>query len=83
MHVDVFAGCDLVIEAVFEEMDVKKEVFAELERVVSPECVIATNTSSLSVTEISTASSVCVASSSTGGTSTSNFGNSIAAAPSS
>ena len=50
---DVFAGCDLVLEAVFEEMAVKKEVFAELERVVSPECVLATNTSSLSVTEMS------------------------------
>jgi 3-hydroxyacyl-CoA dehydrogenase/enoyl-CoA hydratase/carnithine racemase len=49
---DVFAGCDLVIEAVFEEMAVKKEVFAELERVVSPECVLATNTSSLSVTDM-------------------------------
>jgi 3-hydroxyacyl-CoA dehydrogenase/enoyl-CoA hydratase/carnithine racemase len=48
----VFAGCDLVIEAVFEEMAVKKEVFAELERVVSPECVLATNTSSLSITEM-------------------------------
>jgi 3-hydroxyacyl-CoA dehydrogenase/enoyl-CoA hydratase/carnithine racemase len=49
----VFAGCDLVLEAVFEEMNVKKEVFAELERVVSPECVLATNTSSLSVAEMS------------------------------
>jgi 3-hydroxyacyl-CoA dehydrogenase len=49
---DVFAGCDLVIEAVFEEMAVKKDVFAQLERVVSPECVLATNTSSLSVTEM-------------------------------
>ena len=48
----VFAGCDLVLEAVFEEMSVKKEVFAELERVVSPECVLATNTSSLSVTKM-------------------------------
>ncbi|HEX4747469.1 MAG TPA: 3-hydroxyacyl-CoA dehydrogenase NAD-binding domain-containing protein [Gaiellaceae bacterium] len=47
---NVFAGCDLVLEAVFEEMAVKKEVFAELEKVVSPECVLATNTSSLSVT---------------------------------
>jgi 3-hydroxyacyl-CoA dehydrogenase/enoyl-CoA hydratase/carnithine racemase len=50
---DVFAGCDLVLEAVFEEPAVKREVFAELERVVSPECVLATNTSSLSVTEMS------------------------------
>jgi len=41
-----------VLEAVFEEMAVKKEVFAELERVVSSECVLATNTSSLSVTEL-------------------------------
>src|SRR4029078_62070 len=52
---DVFSGCDLVLEAVFEEMDVKKEVFTELERVVSPECGLATNTSSLSVTEMSSA----------------------------
>jgi 3-hydroxyacyl-CoA dehydrogenase/enoyl-CoA hydratase/carnithine racemase len=49
---EVFSGCDLVVEAVFEELTVKKEVFAELERVVSPECVLATNTSSLSVTEL-------------------------------
>jgi 3-hydroxyacyl-CoA dehydrogenase/enoyl-CoA hydratase/carnithine racemase len=49
---DVFSGCDLVLEAVFEEMAVKKEVFAELEQVVSPECVLATNTSALSVTEM-------------------------------
>jgi 3-hydroxyacyl-CoA dehydrogenase/enoyl-CoA hydratase/carnithine racemase len=48
----LFAGCDLVIEAVFEELEVKKEVFAELERVVSPECLLATNTSSLSITEM-------------------------------
>jgi 3-hydroxyacyl-CoA dehydrogenase/enoyl-CoA hydratase/carnithine racemase len=49
---EAFEGCDLVLEAVFEEIAVKKEVFAELERVVSPECVLATNTSSLSVTEM-------------------------------
>ena len=49
---EVFSGCDLVLEAVFEEMSVKKDVFSELERVVSPECVLATNTSSLSVTEM-------------------------------
>jgi 3-hydroxyacyl-CoA dehydrogenase/enoyl-CoA hydratase/carnithine racemase len=52
---DVFAGCDLVLEAAFEEMAVKKEVFAELERVVTRECVLATNTSSLSVTEMGAA----------------------------
>jgi 3-hydroxyacyl-CoA dehydrogenase/enoyl-CoA hydratase/carnithine racemase len=49
---EIFAGCDLVLEAVFEEMAVKKDVFAELERVVSAECVLATNTSSLSVTRM-------------------------------
>jgi 3-hydroxyacyl-CoA dehydrogenase len=41
-----------VLEAVFEEMKVKQQVFAELEEIVSAECVLATNTSSLSVTEM-------------------------------
>jgi 3-hydroxyacyl-CoA dehydrogenase/enoyl-CoA hydratase/carnithine racemase len=49
---DGFAGCDLVLEAVFEELGVKKQVFAEIEAVVGPGCVLATNTSSLSVTEM-------------------------------
>jgi 3-hydroxyacyl-CoA dehydrogenase/enoyl-CoA hydratase/carnithine racemase len=49
---DGFADCDLVVEAVFEQLDVKKQVFAELEAVVSPDCVLATNTSALSVTEM-------------------------------
>jgi 3-hydroxyacyl-CoA dehydrogenase/enoyl-CoA hydratase/carnithine racemase len=44
-----FAGCDLVLEAVFEELAVKQQVFSELEQVVAAECVLATNTSSLSV----------------------------------
>jgi 3-hydroxyacyl-CoA dehydrogenase/enoyl-CoA hydratase/carnithine racemase len=47
---EAFAGCDLVLEAVFEELQVKREVLAELERVVAAGCVLATNTSSLSVT---------------------------------
>lgn len=47
-----FADADFVIEAVFEEMSVKKQVFAAAEAVVSPECVLATNTSSLSITEM-------------------------------
>ena len=47
-----FADADFVIEAVFEDLGVKKQVFAELEKVVSPETVLATNTSSLSVTEM-------------------------------
>ncbi|WP_343450187.1 3-hydroxyacyl-CoA dehydrogenase NAD-binding domain-containing protein [Micromonospora oryzae] len=45
-----FADADFVIEAVFEDLDVKKQVWAELEKIVSPEAVLATNTSSLSVT---------------------------------
>ena len=46
----VFADADFVVEAVFEDLAVKQQVFAELENVVSPTCVLATNTSSLSVT---------------------------------
>jgi 3-hydroxyacyl-CoA dehydrogenase/enoyl-CoA hydratase/carnithine racemase len=46
----IFADASLVIEAVFEELAVKKQVWAELEKIVSAECVLATNTSSLSVT---------------------------------
>ena len=49
---EAFADADFVIEAVFEEMKVKQQVFREVEAVVSPECVLATNTSSLSVTEM-------------------------------
>ena len=45
-----FADADLVIEAVFEDLAVKHEVFSGLERIVPPTCVLATNTSSLSVT---------------------------------
>ncbi|WP_433431183.1 3-hydroxyacyl-CoA dehydrogenase NAD-binding domain-containing protein [Nonomuraea sp. CA-141351] len=49
---DAFADADFVIEAVFEDLAVKKQVFAEVEAVVSAECVLATNTSSLSLTEM-------------------------------
>jgi 3-hydroxyacyl-CoA dehydrogenase/enoyl-CoA hydratase/carnithine racemase len=47
---DGFAGADFVIEAVFEELAVKRQVFAEVEAVVADTCVLATNTSSLPVT---------------------------------
>ena len=47
-----FADADFVIEAVFEELSVKQQVFAEVEEHVSAECVLATNTSSLSVTDM-------------------------------
>ncbi|MET4157939.1 3-hydroxyacyl-CoA dehydrogenase NAD-binding domain-containing protein [Agromyces sp. PvR057] len=47
-----FADCDWVIEAVFEELEIKQAVFAEVEQFISPEAVLATNTSSLSVEQI-------------------------------
>jgi len=47
-----FADADVVIEAVFEDLAVKQQVLAELEAVVRPDCVLLTNTSSLSVTEM-------------------------------
>lgn len=47
-----FADADWVIEAVFEELSVKQDVFADFEKIVSPEAVLATNTSSLSVDQI-------------------------------
>ena len=47
-----FADCDWVIEAVFEELEIKQDVFAEIEQFISPEAVLATNTSSLSVEQI-------------------------------
>jgi 3-hydroxyacyl-CoA dehydrogenase/enoyl-CoA hydratase/carnithine racemase len=49
---EIFADCDLVLEAVVEEPAVKQEVFAELRKVVRPDCLLATNTSSLSVAEM-------------------------------
>ncbi|MEU8105328.1 3-hydroxyacyl-CoA dehydrogenase NAD-binding domain-containing protein [Nonomuraea muscovyensis] len=49
---DAFADADFVIEAVFEDMAVKKKVFAEVEAVVPDGCTLATNTSSLSLTEM-------------------------------
>ena len=48
-----FAGCDFIIEAIFEELSLKQELFKKLESIVSPECVLATNTSSLSVERMS------------------------------
>ncbi|ADG74621.1 3-hydroxyacyl-CoA dehydrogenase NAD-binding protein [Cellulomonas flavigena DSM 20109] len=51
-HIGVFAGCDLVIEAVTEVLDLKKRVFAELEGVIAPDAILATNTSALSITRM-------------------------------
>src|SRR3989440_3671345 len=49
------ADCDLVIEAVLEELDLKGQVFTELDRIARPDAVLATNTSALSVSEIAEA----------------------------
>jgi 3-hydroxybutyryl-CoA dehydrogenase len=52
---DAVAGCGLVVEAVPEHLDLKKDIFAALDRIVGPDAVLATNTSSLAVTEIAVA----------------------------
>ena len=49
------AGCDLVVEVIVEELEAKRALFAALEAVVGPDCILATNTSSLSVTAIAAA----------------------------
>lgn len=52
-----FADCDLVIEAILENMDLKQKMFDELDKVCPPETILATNTSVLSVIDIATATS--------------------------
>jgi len=52
---DAVAGAHVVIEAVFEKMEIKKELYAELDRICPPEVVFASNTSSLSITEMANA----------------------------
>ena len=54
-ELDDFADCDLVIEAIVEELEPKRELFAELDRICGTDAVLATNTSALSVTEIAAA----------------------------
>lgn len=49
---EICKDCDLVVEAALEVMDIKKQTFKELQDIVSKDCVFATNTSSLSITEI-------------------------------
>ena len=49
---DICTDCDLIVEAAFENMDVKKATFTELMRIAKPDCIFASNTSSLSITEI-------------------------------
>lgn len=55
LNMESLADCDLVIEAVFENMAVKKEIFGALDRICKPGAVLATNTSALDVNEIATA----------------------------
>ncbi len=54
---DKFKEADIVVEAVFEEMSLKKKVFAELEKVTRPEAILASNTSTLNIDEIASATS--------------------------
>ena len=54
---DKFKEVDIVTEAVFENMALKKEVFAELEKATRPDCILASNTSTLNIDEIATATS--------------------------
>jgi len=55
VSIDDLADCDLVIEAVFENMAVKKEIFADFDRVLQPGAILATNTSALDIDEIASA----------------------------
>jgi 3-hydroxybutyryl-CoA dehydrogenase len=49
------ADCDLVVEAAIENMSLKKEIFAEVDQILSPEAILASNTSSLCITEMASA----------------------------
>jgi 3-hydroxybutyryl-CoA dehydrogenase len=56
-ELDDLAGCQLVIEAAFEDLGVKRDLFAQLDRIVPAPAILATNTSALSVTQIADATS--------------------------
>jgi 3-hydroxybutyryl-CoA dehydrogenase len=56
-ELDELASCQLVIEAAFEDLDIKRELFGELDRLLPPPAILATNTSALSVTQIAAATS--------------------------
>ena len=51
-ELDDLAGCELAIEAAFEDLEVKRDLFAQLDRILPPPAILATNTSALSVTQI-------------------------------
>lgn len=52
LNLEDFRDCDLVIEAIIENMDEKRKLFPQLDRILRPEAIIATNTSSLTITEM-------------------------------
>lgn len=54
---DDLAGCDIIIEAIIENLDEKRKTYAELDRICKPETIFASNTSSISITEMMTATS--------------------------
>lgn len=55
VDLNLASDCDLVVEAAVENMKIKREIFAELDRICKPETILASNTSSLSITEIASA----------------------------
>lgn len=56
-ELSALAGCDLVVEAVVERLDIKAKVFADLDQLCGPEAILATNTSSISITRLAAATS--------------------------
>ena len=52
LNLDALSDCDLVIEAVFENMDIKKEIFRKLDTIAKPGAILASNTSYLNIDEI-------------------------------
>ncbi|HCQ82636.1 MAG TPA: 3-hydroxyacyl-CoA dehydrogenase [Rhodobiaceae bacterium] len=57
LDIGKLADCDLVIEAVFEDMDLKKQIFSELDKICKADAILATNTSALNIDEIASAMS--------------------------
>ena len=57
LKIEDLADCDLIVEAVFERMDVKKDVFARLDKIAKPDAILASNTSFLDIDEIAAATS--------------------------
>ncbi|MFL0253021.1 3-hydroxybutyryl-CoA dehydrogenase [Clostridium neuense] len=55
VDLNMAADCDLVVEAAVERMDIKKQIFADLDNICKPETILASNTSSLSITEVASA----------------------------